>query len=358
VLFLDYEGGSVHMGDLNSDRLSGPGEFGLIRKLTSGLLRHHPSTRLGIGDDAAVLDYAGFNIVVTTDLLLEGVHFDLDYVPLRHLGYKSVIVNLSDICAMCAVPLQITVSLGISPDMGIHEVEELYNGIRLACNRYSVDVIGGDTSASRSGLTISITALGAARQGQLVYRKGARPGDLICVTGNLGAAYLGLLFLQRESRLSKENPDFSPNPDAYPYLVGRQLKPEAQTDLVDHLLSRDIRPTAMIDLSDGLSSDLLHVCEASGTGSRIDCDKIPLHDETVRFSEEIQASPLVAALNGGEDYEILFTAGQEDVKIISEIPGVTVIGSMTEGEAGNWLILPDHSIVPMAAGGWDAFRVR
>ncbi|MFH0760906.1 MAG: thiamine-phosphate kinase [Bacteroidota bacterium] len=345
------------MEDRKISGLSSLGEFGLIRKLTSDITLHNPSTRKGIGDDAAVLDHSGVHIVVTTDLLLEGIHFDLTYMPLRHLGYKSVIVNLSDVFAMNAVPLQITVSLGISAKMSFRAIEDLYAGIKLACSVYDTDIVGGDTSSSLTGLIISITALGTAPPEQLVYRSGARPGDYICVTGDLGSAYMGLLLLQRENRLFKEDPGYIPNLDSYPYLIERQLKPEAQRGLVKLLHEKGIKPTAMIDISDGLSSDLLHVCEASGTGCILQGGTIPIHDETARMADDLYMSPLVAALNGGEDYEILFTVSPDDLPILKGIPGISVIGHMVDEKEGNQLILPDKTAIPLKAAGWNAFPV-
>lgn len=335
--------------------LSALGEFGLIRKLTAGISLNNTGTLKGIGDDAAVLDHSGSLTVVTTDLLLEGVHFDLTYMPLKHLGYKSVIVNLSDVFAMNAVPRQITVSLGISAKMSLQAIEDLYAGIKLACSLYNTDIVGGDTSSSLTGLTISITALGTAPAEQLVYRSGARPGDSICVTGDLGSAYMGLLLLQRENRLFREDPGYIPDLGSYPYLVERQLKPEAQRGLAGLLRGKGIRPTAMIDISDGLSSDLLHVCEASGTGCVVQGESIPIHGETARMAEDLYMSPLVAALNGGEDYEILFTLAPDDLPKVEGIPGITVIGRMAEENEGNLLILPDGSTVTLKAAGWNAF---
>ncbi len=337
-------------------RLSELGEFGLIRKLTQDIILRHPSTRLGIGDDAAVVDHTDFRTVVTTDLLLEGIHFDLTYVPLKHLGYKAVIVNLSDVYAMNAIPLQITVSLGISAKMTLKAVEDLYQGIKLACNQYEIDIIGGDTTASLTGLTISITALGTAPAGHLVYRSGARKGDLICVSGNLGAAYLGLLLLQRENRLFREDPLFRPRIDSYPYLLERQLKPEAQRDVIRLFKAKGIRPTSMIDISDGLSSDLLHLCEESGTGCRIYADRIPVHEEAENLASDMHMSPVVAALSGGEDYELLFTVSPDDYMKIQGVPGITAIGHMLENKDGNWITLQDQSQIPLESQGYNAFR--
>jgi len=336
-------------------KLSDLGEFGLIRKLTQDIILRHPSTRKGIGDDAAVVDHTDFRTVVTTDLLLEGIHFDLTYVPLKHLGYKAVVANLSDVYAMNAIPLQITGSLGISSKMSLKAVEDLYQGIKLACNQYEIDIIGGDTSASLTGLTISITALGTAPANQLVYRSGAKKGDLICVTGNLGAAYMGLMLLQRENKLFKEDPQFKPRLDAYPYLLERQLKPEAQKDTVRMFRSKGFKPTSMIDVSDGLSSDLLHLCESSGTGCRIYADRIPVHDETEKLASDMLMSPWVAALSGGEDYELLFTIPADDYSKYQSIPGISFLGQMQEKKDGTWLILSDHSEIPLESQGWNAF---
>ena len=336
--------------------LSELGEFGLIRKLTQDIILRHPSTRKGIGDDAAVVDHTDFRTVVTTDLLLEGIHFDLTYVPLKHLGYKAVVVNLSDVYAMNAVPLQITVSLGISAKMSLKAVEDLYSGIKLACNQYEVDIIGGDTSASLTGLTISITALGTAPAGHIVYRNGARRGDLICVTGNLGAAYMGLMLLQRENKLYREDPQFKPRLDAYPYLLERQLKPDAQKDVIRMFRAKGIRPTSMIDISDGLSSDLLHICEESGMGCRLYSDRIPIHEETAKLAADMLMSPAVAALVGGEDYELLFTISPDDYPKIEGIPGITAIGNMLGEKDGQWLVLPDQTELPLESQGWNAFK--
>ncbi len=327
----------------------------MIRKLTADIALRNLSTLKGIGDDAAVLDHTGMQTVVTTDLLLEGVHFDLSYMPLKHLGYKSVIVNLSDVFAMNAVPQQITVSLGISAKMSLQALEDLYAGIKLACSLYDTDIVGGDTSASLTGLTISVTALGTAPAGQLVYRSGARSKDYICVTGDLGSAYLGLLLLQRENRLFKEDSGYIPDLNSYPYLVERQLKPEAQRDLARLLQEKSIKPTAMIDISDGLSSDLLHVCEASGTGCILQGDKIPIHEESSKMAGDLYMSPLVAALNGGEDYELLFTVSPDDLPKVEGVQGISVIGQITDEKEGNLLVLPDGTEMPLRSAGWNAF---
>jgi len=342
------------MADKKTRTLSELGEFGLIRKLTDDIILRHPGSRKGIGDDAAVIDHNGFLTLVTTDLLLEGIHFDLTYVPLKHLGYKSVVVNLSDIYAMNGIPLQITVSIGVSSKLSLNAIEEFYKGIKLACNQYEIDLIGGDTSASLNGLTISVTALGTAQSQQIVYRNGAKKGDLICVTGNLGGAYMGLLLLERENQLFREDPNYKPQLEGYQYILGRQLKPEARKDLGRMLLARKVKPTAMIDVSDGLSSDLLHICEASGMGSRIYADRIPVHPETRKLAEQLHISPIIAALNGGEDYELLFTISPEDFAGIHLIKGISVIGMMTGKEDGHLLEFEDKNTILMEAQGWNA----
>jgi thiamine-monophosphate kinase len=331
------------------------GEFGLIRHLTEDIELVQPGTIKGIGDDAAVLDHSDDMTVVTSDLLLEGIHFDLTYTPLKHLGYKSVIVNLSDLYAMNAQPRQLIVSLGISSKMSLKAIDELYEGIKTACRGYGVDIVGGDTCASLTGLTISITALGTARPGDLVYRSGARPGDWICVTGNVGAAYMGLMLLQRENRLFRQDPGYLPSLSGFGYLVGRQLKPEACSHLCNALDEAGIRPTAMIDLSDGLSSDLIHLCEASGTGCLVEADLIPVHEETKRLSDEMYISPMVAALNGGEDYELLFTVGEDQREALRKIRDINVIGRILSIDEGYGLRLSDGSTAGLEPGGWNAF---
>ncbi len=342
-------------GNIGLDSL---GEFGLIRRLTKDIIPVNAGTLKGIGDDAAVLDHGTNCTVVTSDLLLEGIHFDLTYSPLRHLGYKAVVVNLSDVYAMNAVPQQITVNLGISSKMTIQAIDDLYEGIKLACRIYHVDIVGGDTCSSVNGLTISITAIGAAKSDELVYRHGAKKGDLICVTGDLGSAYMGLMLLQRENRLFQQDPAYHPVLSGYQYIIERQLKPEACSGLRPFITGQGIKPTAMIDLSDGLSSDLLHICESSGSGCRIFAEKIPLHEETERLSAEMYISPYIAALNGGEDYELLFTASMNELPKIQGQSGISVIGQITGTEDGCHLIMPDRSSVLLEAGGWNAFGAR
>lgn len=336
--------------------LSTLGEFGLIRKLTEDVIPRHSSTKKGIGDDAAVIEYGSGQVVVTTDLLLEGIHFDLTYTPLKHLGYKSVVVNLSDLYAMNAVPQHITVSLGISAKLTLKAVEDLYQGMKLACQRYNVDIIGGDTCSSITGLIISITAIGTPDSGSLVYRSGSRKGDLICVTGDLGAAYMGLLLLKRENRKFNEDPGYEPQLEGYQYLLQRQLKPEVHSDFSRFVKTTGINPTAMIDISDGLSSDLLHICESSGLGCKVYAEKLPVHSETAALAAAMDLVPSMAALNGGEDYELLFTIPPEDFNKILDQTGITAIGHMTDEKEGCFLILPDETQARLEPGGWNAFR--
>jgi thiamine-monophosphate kinase len=342
------------MPDQKTKTLSDLGEFGLIRRLTGDIILRHPGSLRGIGDDAAVIDHSGLRTLVTTDLLLEGIHFDLTYVPLKHLGYKSVVVNLSDIYAMNGTPMQITVSIGLSSKLSLGGIEELYRGIRLACNRYEVDLVGGDTSASMHGLTISVTALGTAKPNDIVYRSGAKMDDWICVTGDLGGAYLGLLLLERENQLFRSDPEYKPQLDGHHYVLERQLKPEARKDLGKILEDAKVKPTAMIDVSDGLSSDLLHICEESHLGSRIFAGQIPVQSETAALAGQFGISPVAAALNGGEDYELLFTVSPSDLPIIRAIDGISVIGRMTAAGEGHLLEMEDNSTIVMEARGWNA----
>ncbi len=330
------------------------GEFGLIDRLTEGLKNVNPSTLRGVGDDAAVMHYDDDrDVLVTTDLLLENVHFDLTYVPLKHLGYKAAAVNFSDICAMNGRPRQITVSLGISARFTVEHIDELYSGIRLACERYGVDLVGGDTCASHQGLVISITCLGDARRSDIVYRNGARPTDLICVTGDLGAAYMGLQLLEREKVASAGQKDFQPDFAGKEYIIERQLKPEPRTDIVEALAAAGIHPTAMIDVSDGLSSELLHICKQSNTGCRVMEDRIPIDFQTAVMAEELNMNLVTAALNGGEDYELLFTVPLTDHDRVSAIPGVKVIGYITEPSEGCAMVTRDGGEIPLRAQGWN-----
>lgn len=287
------------------------GEFGLIKHLTKDLKPVQPSTKKGVGDDCAVMDFGSKKVLMTTDMLLEGIHFNLEYVPLKHLGYKAAVVNFSDIYAMNGTPTQITVSLGISKRFSVEDIEALYSGIRLACERYGVDLVGGDTCASLTGLTISITCLGTAAAKDIVYRNGAKLNDLICVSGNLGTAYMGLQLLERERLANAENPDF----EGREYLLERQLKPEARRDILEALKKAGVKPTAMMDISDGLSSELMHICSQSGVGCCVYEDKLPIDFQAAALAEEMNLNIVTCALNGGEDYELLFTCSLDDYEI-------------------------------------------
>ncbi len=333
--------------------LSELGEFGLISRLTEKIQIKNASTLTGVGDDAAVLSFPEKKIVVTTDLLTEGIHFNLMYVPLKHLGYKAVVVNLSDVFAMNATPRQITVSIAISSKFSLEAVEELYSGIHLACEKYSVDLIGGDTTSSLTGLTISITAIGEANGDELVYRSGAKSGDLVCVSGDLGGAYMGLQLLERENEVFKVNPNQQPQFEGYDYILERQLKPEARADIKELLKTLDIKPTSMIDISDGLSSEVLHLCKASKVGCNIYEEKIPLDKQTKDFAEELSINPLVAALNGGEDYELLFTVPLGSYDLIKKEFDITIIGHITPESEGANLITTGGSVIPLQAQGWN-----
>ncbi len=337
--------------------ISSLGEFGLIDRLTDGLKNVNESTLKGVGDDAAVMHYgADRDVLVTTDLLLENVHFDLTYVPLKHLGYKSAVVNFSDIYAMNGTPKQITVSLGISSRFTLEHIEELYAGIRLACEFYGVDLVGGDTSASHQGLVISITCLGEAARDKIVYRDGAKPTDIICVSGDLGAAYMGLQLLEREKVASAGRKDFVPDFSGKEYLVERQLKPEARKDIVKELAEAGIKPTAMMDVSDGLSSELIHICKQSHTGCRVYEDRIPIDYQTAVMAEELNMNLVTAALNGGEDYELLFTVPLVDHDRVSKLDGVKVIGYVTDENLGCAMIARDGGEIPLQAQGWNPLK--
>ncbi len=329
------------------------GEFGLIERLTQNLGKRRESTLMGVGDDAAVIRCGEKVMVVTTDMLMEGIHFNLMYMPLQHLGYKSVVVNLSDVCAMNATPEQITVSLALSARFTLEMVEELYRGIRLACEKYGVDLVGGDTTSSLTGLAISITALGSAFPEKLTYRSGARPNDLLCVSGDLGGAYMGLQLLERENEVFKVNPAMQPQLAGYDYILQRQLKPEARADVVEALRQLNLQPTSMIDISDGLSSEILHLCKASGTGCRLYEDKIPFDSQTRAMAAEFNLNPMVAALNGGEDYELLFTIPLTGHDLVKNDPDITVIGHMTLPEEGVMLVTTGGSLISLTAQGWN-----
>lgn len=330
------------------------GEFGLIEHLTQNMPLKNAETLKGVGDDAAVLDYKDKQVLVTTDLLLEGVHFDLTYVPLKHLGYKSAVVNFSDIYAMNGQPKQITVSIGLSKRFSVEDMEELYSGIRLACDVYGVDLVGGDTSASLTGLAISITCIGEGEKGKVVYRSGAKETDLVCVSGDFGAAYMGLQLLEREKKVFNGEKDFTPDFSGKEYLLERQLKPEARKDIVAALREAGILPTAMMDVSDGLSSELLHISKESHVGCRIYEERIPIDYQTAVMAEQFNMNLVTAALNGGEDYELLFTVPLADYDKVSNLKGVKIIGHITKPELGNYLEGRDGGEVELKAQGWNS----
>lgn len=332
------------------------GEFGLIRHLTDQIELKNESSVLGIGDDAAILDYKDKQVLVTTDLLLEGIHFDLTYVPLKHLGYKSAVVNFSDIYAMNGTPKQITLSIGISKRFSVEDLEEFYNGVKLACEIYGVDIVGGDTSASLTGLAISITCIGEGEKEWIVRRSGAKETDLICVSGDLGAAYMGLQLLEREKRVFKGEKDFTPDFAGKEYLLERQLKPEARKDIIASLRQAGILPTAMMDISDGLSSELLHISKESNVGCRIYEDRIPIDYQTAVMAEQFNMNLITAALNGGEDYELLFTVPLTDHDKVSTLPGIKVIGHITKPSLGNFLVGRDGGEVELQAQGWNSLH--
>jgi len=331
------------------------GEFGLISHLTKNIKLTQKSTIKGVGDDAAVLDYAGKKVLVSTDMLLEGIHFDLAYTPLKHLGYKAVQVNLSDIYAMNGTASQVTVSIGMSSKFPLEAIEELYEGIYLACDNYNVDLIGGDTTASKQGLVISVTVLGYADEKDIVYRNQAEEGDLICVSGDLGGAYTGLQLLEREKLVYLENPNIQPDLEGKDYIVERQLKPEARKDIIDLLKELDVKPTAMIDVSDGLASEILHICKQSDKGCNLYEEKIPIDPMTYETAREFGLDPTVCALSGGEDYELLFTVKQADYDKIKFKLDFTIIGYITEPSAGCNLITKSNNVHALKAQGWNAF---
>jgi len=334
--------------------LSQLGEFGLIEHLTKKFGIIQPSTLKGIGDDAAVLDFKDKKVVVSTDLLIEGVHFDLAYMPLKHLGYKSVVVNISDICAMNARATHITVSVAVSNRFPLEALEDLFEGIAVAANEYKVDVIGGDTTSSQKGLIISITAIGEADAEELVYRNGAGENDLLVVSGDVGAAYMGLQVLEREKQVFQVNPNSQPDLEIYSYLIERQLKPEARTDVRTLLHALELKPTSMIDISDGLSSEIIHLCKQSGTGCNLYEEKLPLDPQLISVCEEFNIDSTTVAINGGEDYELLFTIGMKDFDKIKGNPNFTVIGHITKESEGIHLITRADTKIPLKARGWNA----
>ena len=336
--------------------LSELGEFGLIDHLTKEFKLQHKSSNLGIGDDSAVLDFKSKKTLVTTDMLVEGVHFNLSYTPLKHLGYKAVMVNLSDIYAMNAIATQITVSIAVSNRFPLEALEQLYEGIALACRLYGVDLVGGDTTSSNKGLIISITALGSADANQIVYRHGAKANDLLVVSGDLGGAYMGLQILERENEVFKVNPQNQPDLAPYSYLVERQLKPEARKDIIELLNKLDVNPTSMIDISDGLSSEILHLCKNGEVGCNLYEDKIPLDPSVISSCEEFNLDSTLVALSGGEDYELLFTIDQKEFLKIKGNPNLTVLGHITDKSEGAYLISRNGSKIPLTAQGWNAFQ--
>jgi thiamine-monophosphate kinase len=334
------------------------GEFGLIHHLTKNIELQNASSILGVGDDAAVIDHFGKQTVVTTDLLLEGVHFDLSYTPLKHLGYKSVIANLSDVYAMNATPTQITVSIGISNRMSVEAIEEFYNGVYLACENYGVDLVGGDTASSLKGFVISVTALGEVTPEKIVRRNTAKKGDILCCSGDLGAAYIGLLFLEREKKIFMETPGIQPDLEGEAYVIGRLLKPEARRNIISFFEETNILPTSMMDISDGLSSEILHICEKSGVGCMVYEERIPILEDTRNAAFKFQIDPTACALSGGEDYELLFTIQQGDYEKLKDHPNISVIGHMTEAEKGARILTKGGNTYDLTAQGWNAFKKR
>lgn len=330
------------------------GEFGLIKHLTQHIELTQESTLKGVGDDAAEVFYGEEHTLISTDMLVEGVHFDLTYVPLKHLGYKSVVANVSDICAMNATARQILVSIALSSRFTLEAVEELYAGMLMACKKYKVDLIGGDTTSSRSGLVISITVLGSAKKEDIVYRNTAKEGNLLCVSGDLGGAYMGLQILEREKAVFKENPNLQPDLEGKDYILERQLKPEARPDVIQHLKERGIRPTAMIDVSDGLSSEILHLCKGSNVGVELYEEKIPIDPLTFETAREFNLDPTMCALSGGEDYELLFTIDMADYEKIKHSMDVSVIGHITNPEKGCLMVAKSGSVHELTAQGWNA----
>lgn len=332
------------------------GEFGLIEHLTQQFPIRNKSSLRGVGDDAAVIDNQNFLTVVSTDMLVEGIHFDLMYTPLKHLGYKSVVVNLSDIYAMNATPKQITVSIATSNRFSVEALDELYEGIRAACEHYNVDLIGGDTSASNKGLIISVTAIGQGEKEKLAYRSGAKVGDLICITGDVGSAYLGLQILEREKQIYLSNPNVQPDLEEQNYLIGRQLKPEARKDMIEMFAKNDLVPTAMIDVSDGVASDLFHICKQSGVGAYLEESGVPIHPDAQMMALKFKLDPITCGLNGGEDYELLFTIDPKDVDKIKFLPDIYIAGEITDAKDGITLHTKGGNIHDLQAQGWTHFK--
>lgn len=332
------------------------GEFGLIHHLTKNIELKNASSVIGVGDDAAVIDHFGKQTVITTDLLIEGIHFDLSYTPLKHLGYKSVVVNLSDIYAMNAVPTQITLSIGLSSRFSVEAIEEFYEGVYKACEEYDVDLVGGDTSASQKGFIISVTALGETTADKTVLRSTAQKGDLICVSGDLGGAYIGLLFLEREKKIFLESPQVQPDLENESYVIGRLLKPRARKDIVEFLEEKNVLPTSMMDISDGLSSELLHICEKSGVGCVIYEEKLPVSEDSRNAAYKFEIDPTACALSGGEDYELLFTIKQDDYEKLTLNEQISVIGYVTDADQGAKIKTKGGNTFDITAQGWNAFK--
>ncbi|MBK8502486.1 MAG: thiamine-phosphate kinase [Saprospiraceae bacterium] len=335
--------------------ISNLGEFGLIEHLTKSFQLKNKSSLVGVGDDAALIDNGDWLTVVTTDLLLEGIHFDLMYYPLKHLGYKAVVVNLSDICAMNATPQQITVSLGLSNRFSVEALDELYEGIKAACDYYQVDLVGGDTSSSLQGLIISVTAIGQVKPDKKVLRSTAKKGDVICVTGDLGAAYLGLQILEREKQIYLSQPDMKPDLEEQEYIVGRQLKPEARVDMIAQFAKSGVVPTSMIDISDGLSSDLMHICKQSGLGAIIEESGVPIHPQSQEMALKFNLDPITCALSGGEDYELLFTIDPKDLDKVRLMSDIYMMGDMVDASEGVKLHTKGGNIHDLTAQGWKHF---
>lgn len=340
------------------NELADLGEFGLIQHLTKNIEIRNASTVLGVGDDAAVIDHFGKQTVITTDMLIEGVHFDLMYTPLKHLGYKSVVVNLSDVYAMNATPTQITISLGLSNRISVEAIDEFYEGVYAACEKYNVDLVGGDTCSSQKGFIISVTAIGEVTPDQFVKRSTAQKGDLVCCSGDLGGAYVGLLFLERERKIFLEHPGVQPDLENETYVIGRLLKPEARKDIIEFLEQNEIKPTSMIDVSDGLSSEILHICTQSGLGVRLYEEKIPISEDMKRAAFKFEIDPTACALSGGEDYELLFTLPQSEYDKLVLNEQISVIGYMTEPEEGAKIITKGGHLHDITAQGWNAFKGR
>jgi len=334
------------------------GEFGLIGHLTKNIKLKHPGSIKGVGDDAAVLDFTGKKVLLSTDMLLEGIHFDLSYTPFKHLGYKAIQVNLSDICAMNGTPTQVTVSIGVSSKFPLEAIEELYEGIYIACEKYNVDLVGGDTTSSRQGLVISVSVLGYADEQDIAYRSTAQEGDLLCVSGDLGGAYVGLQLLEREKMIYLENPKIQPDLEGKDYIIERQLKPESRKDIVELLRAIGVKPTSMIDVSDGLASEILHICNQSNKGCNLYEEKIPIDPMTYDTAREFNLDPTICALSGGEDYELLFTVKQSDYDKLKNQPDISIIGHITEASAGRNLVSRTGNVHELKAQGWNAFKAE